>query len=146
MTACALVRKSDGVVVEVFTSPPARLALEEKVFVFGALIGFEDKKFKLVKVEYVGSPGLGQVFASSTNSFDGTKVVVTKVFRDKTLQEKEAFKKQRIAATDIGLIRVIEDIFDVLTLEQKVAIPQASVDKIAERKAIRSEDASKNPV
>ena len=45
---------------------------------------------------------------------------------------------QRIIATDAAIIRVIEDIYSVLTADQKSALPQAAKDKIAERQALRA--------
>lgn len=40
--------------------------------------------------------------------------------------------------TDAQMARVIEDIYSVLTAEQKSALPQAAKDKIAERQALRA--------
>jgi len=44
---------------------------------------------------------------------------------------------QQLTATDAGMARVAEDIVDLLVAEGKV-FPQSVLDKIAERKALRS--------
>lgn len=48
-------------------------------------------------------------------------------------------KRRQLAATDAHMARVIEDIYNVLTAEQKAALPQAAKDKIAERQALRAQ-------
>jgi len=45
--------------------------------------------------------------------------------------------KKSLEETDAGMARVAEDIFDLLVSEGKV-FPQSVIDKIAERKALRS--------
>ena len=41
--------------------------------------------------------------------------------------------------SDAGMARVIEDIYDVLTEEQKAVLPQSVKDKIEQRRALRAQ-------
>lgn len=56
--------------------------------------------------------------------------------QDKPLRDKQAVQIQ-LANSDAGLVRVVEDIYKVLTPEQKAGIPAQSVQKINDRLALR---------
>lgn len=53
----------------------------------------------------------------------------------KAQERKEA--KQELARTDVGMIRIIEDIIDVLDLHDK--LPQAAKDKILQNRSLLRE-------
>lgn len=46
--------------------------------------------------------------------------------------------KQQLVATDAGMARIAEDIYDLLVADGKT-FPQSAVDKIASRKALRAQ-------
>lgn len=56
-------------------------------------------------------------------------------------QERDR-RRQDLLGTDADMLRVVEDIIEVLTPQQKAALPQAVRDKVAKRQALRAEIAA----
>lgn len=57
--------------------------------------------------------------------------------RDYTADEIKAVAKAELCAMDSAMIRVIEDLYEVLSPSQKAALPAEVAGKITKRKALR---------